>query len=230
MEPKALIFDFGGTLDTNGTHWSEKFWDVYSAAGVKCSKSEYEKAYVEAERKILSNGLYKMPLKDMLKTSLVNQLNYLYPKGNGRVKSLSGQMTELLYFDVLNTIKEVRTVLGSLKKDYKLGLVSNFYGNLSEVCDSLGLTMFDVMIDSEVVKIRKPNPEIFSLAVKELNLKPNECIVIGDSYDNDIEPAKLIGCRTIWLKGRSWRTFNDISKADYVIHSLKEIQLALKSL
>ena len=220
---KAIIFDFGGTLDSDGIHWSEKFWDIYSIAGVECTKPDYEKAYLAAEKKLVSNIYGKLSFKDIFKQGLKNQLEYLYPKERSKVQTLSSQLLEILYDDVLNTVEEAKAVLRSLEKDFKLGLVSNFYGNLKEVCKELELTMFDTMIDSETVQIRKPDPAIFSLAIKELNLDAIDCIVVGDSYDNDIEPAKSLGCTTIWLKGRSWREFNNTKSADYIIKSIKEI-------
>ncbi|RPI17467.1 MAG: HAD family hydrolase [Ignavibacteriae bacterium] len=220
---KAIIFDFGGTLDTDGIHWSEKFWDIYCIAGVGCTKPEYERAYVASEKKILTSNYDKLPFKDIFRVSLINQLEYLYPGERSKTQTLSSRLLELLYDDVVNKIEEAKDVLRSLKKDFKLGLVSNFYGNLKEICEELDLSMFDTMIDSEIVRIRKPDPEIFSLAVKELKLNASDCIVVGDSYDNDIEPAKGIGCKTIWLKGKSWREFDNTIHADYTIKSIKEI-------
>lgn len=49
---KGLIFDYGGTLDTGGDHWSEIIWDAYRQAGVAVSKPEFREAYVYAEREL----------------------------------------------------------------------------------------------------------------------------------------------------------------------------------
>ncbi|MBI3765652.1 MAG: hypothetical protein HY277_04010, partial [Ignavibacteriales bacterium] len=35
---KAVLFDFGGTIDTDGVHWSEKFWEYYQQFGVGVEK------------------------------------------------------------------------------------------------------------------------------------------------------------------------------------------------
>lgn len=228
---KAIIFDFGGTLDSDGIHWSERFWDVYCMVGVGCTKPEYEQAYVSSEKKLLSDIYSKVSFKEIFKISLINQLEYLYPGERSKIKkTLSSRLLELLYGDVLKKINDAREVLYELKKNFKLGLVSNFYGNLKEVCEELNLDMFDAMIDSEVVGIRKPDPKIFALAVKELNLNASDCIVAGDSYDKDIEPAKKLGCTTLWLKGRSWREFDNTVYADYIIKSIKEIPAIVNKL
>jgi putative hydrolase of the HAD superfamily len=227
---KAIIFDFGGTLDSDGIHWSEKFWDIYCLAGVGCTKQQYERAYLAAEKKLISSVYVNLSFKDIFKQGLTNQLEYLYPGERRKIQTLSSQLLELLYDDVISKIEEAKAVLWSLKKEFKLGLVSNFYGNLKEICQELDLCMFDTIIDSEVVGIRKPDPGIFSLAIKELILNANDCIVAGDSYDNDIAPAKELGCTTIWLKGRSWREFNNTDCADYTINSINEIPAIVNKL
>jgi putative hydrolase of the HAD superfamily len=54
---KAVLFDFGGTLDTNGLHWSEKFWSVYQDFDVPISKGEFEAAYIAAESTMANRGV-----------------------------------------------------------------------------------------------------------------------------------------------------------------------------
>ena len=36
---KAILFDFGGTIDTDGVHWSEKYWDLYEQFSVGVAAS-----------------------------------------------------------------------------------------------------------------------------------------------------------------------------------------------
>ena len=47
---KGIIFDYGGTLDSRGVHWSEVLWQGYCQAGVPIDKETFRKAYVEGER------------------------------------------------------------------------------------------------------------------------------------------------------------------------------------
>ena len=47
---RALIFDYGGTLDTRGRHWSHILWEGFVAAGVPIDKETFLDAYVQAER------------------------------------------------------------------------------------------------------------------------------------------------------------------------------------
>ena len=49
---KGIIFDYGGTIDSRGTHWSEIIWDGYRASGVEIDKDTFREAYVYAEREL----------------------------------------------------------------------------------------------------------------------------------------------------------------------------------
>jgi putative hydrolase of the HAD superfamily len=56
-----------------------------------------------------------------------------------------------------------------------------------------------------------------------LDVKPVETAVAGDSYGNDIVPAKELGCSTIWLKGKGWNEPENTGSADFIITSLIQI-------
>ena len=84
--------------------------------------------------------------------------------------------------------------------------------------------LFDNVIESAVVGVRKPDPQIFVLGAEALGLKPDEAVVIGDSYDKDIVPAKQAGCHTVWFKGEGWNEkAYDESLPDAVITELKQV-------
>ena len=46
---KGIIFDYGGTIDSRGAHWSEVIWDGYQSAKVAVDKTAFRDAYVYAE-------------------------------------------------------------------------------------------------------------------------------------------------------------------------------------
>ena len=47
---QAIIFDYGGTIDTDSLHWSEVLWKGYKHASIPVSKEEFRTSYVVAER------------------------------------------------------------------------------------------------------------------------------------------------------------------------------------
>lgn len=224
---KAVLFDFGGTIDTNGIHWSEKFWDIYRRHSIPVSKQDYEKAYVFAENNMKGQIKPYYSFKYTLTTQLRLQIEYLEKMDLIHSDSLEIIVHELArscYEDVGSTIKDAKRYLDRLSKNYLLGVISNFYGNLETVLKEFSIAgYFSSIVDSEVAGLKKPNPDIFLYSLKELNAEPFEAWMVGDSYDRDIQPAKTAGIKTVWLDGRSWQRPVSIEDADFRITSLSEL-------
>lgn len=227
-EIDAFLFDFGGTLDTNGTHWSEKFWEVYQKFDVPINYEEFREAYINAEPNVKKYINKEDGLFSTLKAQVYLQIDYLTKKGidlYGVKDKLITRITEACYKDVISNITDIKPILKSLKLSSKIGLVSNFYGNVKAVCKSLEIdSYFDVIVDSTELKISKPDPKIFDVAIEMLKSTPERTVVIGDSYDRDIVPAKKLGCKTVWLKGKSWKNEENNEAADVIISSLFELK------
>ena len=49
---KGIIFDYGGTIDSHGDHWSEVIWDGYRENNVPVTKEQFRECYVFAEREL----------------------------------------------------------------------------------------------------------------------------------------------------------------------------------
>ena len=237
MQIKSVIFDFGGTIDTNGIHWSEMFWKAYKECGVPVEKSNYEKAYVEAERAFRDvKNKVTLDFYGILKNRVFLQLEYLYYNkkfnklpGMNKLVKYNECIADFCYSEVKKNIEDHKELFKILTQNYEMAVVSNFYGNIDKVLKEFNiLKYFSQVVDSEVVGIRKPDPDIFKIGCELLKGTCKEMIVIGDSYTNDIEPSKSLGCNTIWLEGKSWTTPESTGKADYKIHKLKDIKKLLK--
>ncbi len=225
---KGYIFDYGGTLDTHGCHWGRVIWQAYQHGGVPVSETDFREAYVHAERTLGKNPIIQpdFTFRQTLETKLRLQLEFLQGRvGSSCVMSHLPTLTADLYEQTVGETALSRNVLLQLKDRYPLVLVSNFYGNIATVLKEFHLDgIFQTIIESAVVGIRKPDPRIFTLGVEALGLHPEEVVVVGDSIDKDIIPAKTTGCQTIWFKGLGWTDDPvDESIPDRVITSLNEI-------
>ena len=47
---KGIIFDYGGTIDSNGKHWAEVLWEAYQDMEVPVTKEVFREAFVYVER------------------------------------------------------------------------------------------------------------------------------------------------------------------------------------
>ena len=84
-------------------------------------------------------------------------------------------------------------------------MVTNFYGNMKQVLKEFELdSLFEDVIESAVVNIRKPDARLFKMALEVLQMPAANVLAVGDSYYKDMEPASAIGCQTAWLKGEGW--------------------------
>ena len=72
--------------------------------------------------------------------------------------------------------------------------MSNAEGQVEADAKRFGLAkFFDVIIDSQVVGVEKPDPRIFQLALERLGVGPDEVQFTGDIYSIDIEGARAAG-------------------------------------
>jgi phosphoglycolate phosphatase-like HAD superfamily hydrolase len=119
-------------------------------------------------------------------------------------------------------------VLAQLRSHYRLGLVSNFYGNLRAVCDGVALTpFFDVIVDSVCAGCSKPDPRIFETALTALGLRPADTTFVGDSLPRDMLGARGVGMPHVWLVDHAAAAPVPCCAGDPVIHGLDELQALL---
>ena len=228
---QGVIFDYGGTIDTDAMHWAEVLWGSYQGNQVPVDKESFRQAYVHGERTLAREPLVK-PTHDFHQVLRLNtgiQMRYLWERGFLTSEEEAARMAERVADDchqvVLHTLERTRPVVTHLATMYPLVLVSNFYGNIQHILRQYGLSdSFRQVIESSVVGVRKPDPAIFRLGVEALGLPASSVLVVGDSFTKDILPARSVGCRTVWLKGVGWtQDEGDEHVPDGVIRSLVEL-------
>lgn len=231
LSVKGVIFDYGGTLDTNGEHWSEVLWRAYRQVGVPVEKEAFRDAYVYAERALAKHPYIKPThnFRDILLIKVGIQLGYLKENeilnGDFPCEKCSERIADISYQSVLNILQISRNVVEKLHEKHKLILVSNFYGNIETVLTDFGLLcFFEKIIESAVVGVRKPDPAIYRLGVEAMGFAPDEIAVVGDSFSKDMVPASKVGCHTVWLKGKGWVDEQvDESLPDVVITDISQL-------
>jgi len=93
-------------------------------------------------------------------------------------------------------------LLQYLKPKYQLHIITNGFNEVQipKMKNSKIIDYFDQIITAESVGVRKPNPKIFHYALAQANAKASESMMIGDSYEADIEGAKQLGMHTIHFR------------------------------
>ena len=206
---KGIIFDYGGTIDTNGIHWGELIWEEYLNAGIAIDKELYREAYVHGERSLAKTPIIEPTdtFLTLLKKKMSLHFAFLRERSNAGLFSMTKEteVAERCYSRVISTLVTTRSIVAQLAKEFPMVLVTNFYGNMPVVLDEFNLDgYFKQIVESSVVGLRKPDPALFALGVEALGLEPEEIVVIGDSYRKDIYPSLSIGCSAVWLKNICW--------------------------
>jgi HAD superfamily hydrolase (TIGR01549 family) len=105
------------------------------------------------------------------------------------------------YREVRRAVRGAAALLAVVRTRARVGIVSN---NLfEEQLDKLRICGLDRLIDALIVSERagvsKPAPAIFAAALDRLQCRPDEAVMIGDSWAADIIGARAAGIRPIWF-------------------------------
>lgn len=136
--------------------------------------------------------------------------------------------------EFLNALHEIEKIddnnieiIKKLRGKYKLAVVANnVEGWVLKKLKEYGIKdLFDIIIVSSSVGVRKPDPMIFQPVLNELKVGPEECIFVSDELNQDLSGAKAIGIKTVWLKKKEELI---LFQPDYTIKSLNEIMEIMK--
>jgi putative hydrolase of the HAD superfamily len=221
----TVLFDFGGTLDAPGVHWLTRFHRLYPHVGLAVAPERITEAFYWADAQLLAHPeiatLQFLPL--MLEHAAL-QLRYLGLPTHPYQQQLAAGFCDAARRSLHVSIG----VLRALHPRFTLGVISNFYGNVTTLCQECGLAdLCDVIIDSAQVGISKPAQRIFTLALEQLGRTPQTAAYVGDSFERDVLGARAAGLRTIWLRGLEPRVCPDASMVDATITTLEELPAVL---
>lgn len=83
---------------------------------------------------------------------------------------------------------------------YRLGVVSNAEGRVERDLAAAGFDgLFDAIIDSHVVGVEKPDPEIFRIALERVGAKAEATVFVGDVPAVDVAGARAAGIEPVLL-------------------------------
>lgn len=225
---RAILFDMGGTLDGDGVHWLERFLALYKSFGVELPRETIRDAFDEAERKsIHDETIASANLAEMIELHVHWQLAHLGLQN----PALERHLVEGFIAPVRKAAAANAQLLATLAdRGFELGVVSNGCGNVDKLCADFGYTPFlSIIVDSRRVGLFKPDPAIFRYALEKLGGDPATIIMVGDSFERDVVPAKKTGLKTAWLEGPSPRECPDLSLVDLRLRRLENLPAALSA-
>jgi FMN phosphatase YigB (HAD superfamily) len=99
-------------------------------------------------------------------------------------------------------------------------VITNGDARQAEKIQLAGLTgLFDVVLISDTVGVRKPSPAIFQMALDDVGSVAGDALFVGDNPPVDVEGARSAGLATAWVRaGREWPVA--LPRADYEADTL----------
>jgi len=228
---RAVLFDFDNTLVNYtlaekealtatlrhfGIIRDERDWDAFFACYEPVSSDHWRKRDGRAPR-----DMTLMTFRDTLERFL------------GR-SDVAEQITDMYWDRFCNTCHlepGARELLSHLSGRYRLGLVTNGYAEAQRkrlaACGIGGL--FQAVVISDEVGLRKPDPRMFDLALRQLDASPDEALYVGDSIQDDYRGARNAGLAFCYYNPGRKPLEPDVSP-DFVVDSLERLKAVLSGI
>lgn len=239
MPIRAVIFDMFDTLmliSRKNDFSSPSLIRIYKFLkknGVSVSFEEFEKAYVQSRDALYAKADAKLeePHFNVRVVETLKNLGYKNDTSSSLVSEATAEFCDE-FMKFVYPDKDVETVLNSLHRKYKLGIISNFAipECVIKLLKDHGLEgLFDVVVVSAAVNKRKPSPEIFKKALETLEVSASEAVFVGDTLDADVDGSKAVGIKAVYIQRRIEKG-EGRAKPDMTIKSLVELPLVLQNL
>ena len=185
---KAVLFDFDGVVVQSERLHMDSFMELLGPFGVKVSEERWYREFAgTGSRSIIERLAREHGIKADI-GELVEKRKKLY---EDRVRK--GELRETL--GVKGFLKTIR------RKGIKTAIVSGSHSsNVGLAISMLGLEgLFDLVVSGDDITSRKPDPGPFLHAAEKLGIRPEDCLVIEDSYAG-CESARRAGMRLVVVR------------------------------
>ena len=220
MNIRALLFDFGGTLDGNGVHWRDRTYRFLQQAYPEIDRETFDRVDRAAVDRLINSGngpqLSLRETMDVIATGIYESL--------GLDPDVKDRYVDFFCEGAKGCLDRNRQWLATLRDRYRLGVISNNFGNTRGWCDEYNLSpLLDIVVDSTVVGVLKPEAGIFHAALTGISTIPEAAIYVGDTYSDDVVGAKGVGMWAAWLVGEEEKECPDASIVDVQLTTLQEL-------
>ena len=196
LTANGVFFDLFGTLLLYGNmqqawlDWLFKFHSLLNQHGLKMSRKDFASS---------CNGFFtrqapgkendELTVYELRIRELCNRLN-LTVRPN-EIKTIASD-TVAIWQNQISLAPNAISVLKEMKESKVVGLITNFDHppHIYRLIEEIGLAhLFEVVVISGEVELKKPDPGIFHIALEKTGLKPHETVYVGDTNE-DVEGAK----------------------------------------
>ena len=163
----------------------------------------------------------------------VRTLRRLAPALDGEIETFAEELTRV-HMDGVRGVTwapaERVAAVHSISAHYRMGLLSNFDDAQCgrEVFGDTGVAhLFEAVIISAEVGLRKPNPRIYRQMLEMLRLDASEVLFVGDTPREDVAGPQEVGMRTAWISKGAVAVPEGIPQPQFTIRDLSELPAIL---
>jgi putative hydrolase of the HAD superfamily len=236
MPIKAVLFDMFDTLmliEKNHEFYSPSLMRMYrylTDKGVDVPFEKFNSTYIEVRDSLYAKAdlNWEEPHFNVRVAQTLNKLGYNYADTSSVVAEATGEFCEE-FMKYVRLDPDTEAMLRVLHGKYGLGLISNFAipECVLKLLKTAGIErFFDVIVVSGAVNKRKPAAEIFKTALKLMGVLASETVFVGDTIDADIEGAKAVGMKAIYIERREQKQ-SEKFYPDQTIKRISELPKAL---
>lgn len=205
MKTQGVFFDLYGTLIVYGDMvkawdaWYEVFYGVFEKAGLQRTPAEFRpycQDLFERPEPPAEDG--SLSVVERRLHSLARSFGLDIPPDQAR-EGIEASID--IWHNYVWLDPEAKNVLKEIKETRTVALVSNFDYSpyIFRMLERLDLQqLFDAVVVSDAVGLRKPDPAIFHHALSRTGLLPERSIHVGDSPE-DVQGAQAAGIRPVWI-------------------------------
>jgi putative hydrolase of the HAD superfamily len=114
-------------------------------------------------------------------------------------------------------------ILDYLKSKYKLHIITNGFATVQEkkINNAALRDYFSTITNSELAGVKKPNSIIFDYAINSANASKENCIMIGDCLDADVNGALNAGLDAIFFNDKKIQAPENIKQVNHLLELKK---------
>ncbi|HEX8016126.1 MAG TPA: YjjG family noncanonical pyrimidine nucleotidase [Flavobacterium sp.] len=114
-------------------------------------------------------------------------------------------------------------ILDYLKSKYKLHIITNGFATVQEkkINNAALRDYFSTITNSELAGVKKPNSIIFDYAINSANASKENCIMIGDCLDADVNGALNAGLDAIFFNDKRIQAPENIKQVNHLLELKK---------
>jgi putative hydrolase of the HAD superfamily len=188
---EAILFDWNNTLIQ--FTWDDDLLDAGHRAGLAAARSDQDaESFTARYRELVLNGATPDdPYPELLRELGVEDADAFMDAEHE------------VWLPAHEALGSAQAMLSSLRsRGIKTGVVANSWPDPARLLradvERLGLAgLLDVIVFSEEVGFRKPQPEIFLHALEQLGVQPENAMFVGDRLDTDVQGAARVGMATV---------------------------------